>query len=83
VVGWRWRARGAGWSVQKSLEAKTARDKRAISDPGLAQSGRAGVRARKGLVRVAQAAGGADVCGFARTYVSSDDSLDEPSPGLG
>jgi hypothetical protein len=44
------------------------RSRRAASDPGLAQSGRAGGRLT-GPVRVARTAGGAAVCGCARTYV--------------
>jgi hypothetical protein len=44
------------------------RSRRAASDPGLAQSGRAGGRLT-GPVRVARTAGGATVCGCARTYV--------------
>jgi hypothetical protein len=47
------------------------RSRRAASDPGLAQSGRAGGRLT-GPVRVARTAGGAAVCGCARTYVREE-----------
>ena len=36
---------------------------------------------QKGPVRVARAAGGADVCGFARTYVGLQDRQAVPDPG--
>jgi hypothetical protein len=48
---------------------KTARFARAASDPGLAQSGRAGVRAKEGRLVWFERREAPSVYGYARTYV--------------